>query len=364
MTRIQKFQRRIREVRMVAKALKSPNHPVLAHIVPIRRCNLSCTYCNEYDSYSNPVPTPEMLRRIDLLAALGTSNITLSGGEPMLHPDLTAIIRRIRSHGAIAGLLTNGYVLTPSRIQELNSAGLDHLQISVDNVAPDDVSKKSLKVLDKKLQWLSQYAEFAVNINSVLGSAIRNPDDALVIARRAAQLGLKSSVGIIHDQTGQLRPLDERQNSIYNDIVSAKKSRFADFELYDTEFQKNLIRGLSNDWHCRAGARYLYVCEDGLVHYCSQQRGYPAIPLERYTLQDLQREYRTVKTCAPYCTISCVHRVAALDSFRDNPREALNRFFPNGEPASVRALEWLFLPKASGRRSMFAKAALRLLQVK
>jgi MoaA/NifB/PqqE/SkfB family radical SAM enzyme len=92
---------------MVAMALKSPSHPVLAHIVPVRRCNLSCTYCNEFDDFSKPVPTAEMLHRIDLLAALGTTVITLSGGEPLLHPELEEIIRRIRRHGIIAEVLTN-----------------------------------------------------------------------------------------------------------------------------------------------------------------------------------------------------------------------------------------------------------------
>ena len=76
-----------------------------------------------------------MLGRIDRLADLGTTIITLSGGEPTLHPDLDAIIRRIRERGAIATLITNGLLLTPDRISELNRAGLDYLQISIDNVA-------------------------------------------------------------------------------------------------------------------------------------------------------------------------------------------------------------------------------------
>ena len=87
------------------------DHPVLAHIIPTRRCNLSCTYCNEYDDFSKPVPTDEMLRRIDLLADLGTSIISFSGGEPLLHPDLDDLIVRIRQHGAMAGMITNGYLL-------------------------------------------------------------------------------------------------------------------------------------------------------------------------------------------------------------------------------------------------------------
>ena len=76
-----RLSRLYRETRMVALALKSPRHPVLAHMVAIRRCNLACTYCHEFDDFSKPVPTSELLQRIDLLAALGTTNITITGRE-------------------------------------------------------------------------------------------------------------------------------------------------------------------------------------------------------------------------------------------------------------------------------------------
>src|SRR6516165_6918249 len=187
---------------MIAKGLLSTQHPLLVHIIPTRRCNLACTYCNEYDDFSKPVPTEVMLRRIDRLAQLGTSVITISGGEPLLHPDLDQIIRRIRDRGSIATLITNGYLLTADRIQRLNRAGLDHLQISIDNVMPDAVSKKSLKVLDRKLLLLAEHADFHVNINSVVGGGIHTPQDALVIGRRAVELGFTSTVGIIHDGDG------------------------------------------------------------------------------------------------------------------------------------------------------------------
>src|SRR5690242_11537533 len=174
--------RRCREWAMIAKALVSTGHPILAHIIPTRRCNLSCAYCNEYDDVSKPVPLEEMFRRVDRLAALGTAIITQSGGEPLLHPQLDQIIARVRGHGCLAGMITNGYLLTADRIRQLNRAGLDHLQISIDNAMPDEISKKSLKVLDQKLVLLAEYAEFQVNINSVLGSGVRNPEDALAVA--------------------------------------------------------------------------------------------------------------------------------------------------------------------------------------
>jgi MoaA/NifB/PqqE/SkfB family radical SAM enzyme len=332
----------------------------------VRRCNLSCAYCNEYDNFSKPLATTEMLRRIDLLAGLGTTAVTLSGGEPLLHPELDEIIRRIRNHGMMAELITNGYLLTPERIARLNRAGLDHLQISIDNVLPDDISKKSLKVLDRKLQWLAQHAEFEVNVNSVLGSLVRTPEDALAIAQRAVAVGLHSTVGLIHDGSGQLRKLDDRHQKIY-DAISNLPKPFYNSALYD-RFYKNLVRGLPNQWHCGTGSRYLYVCEDGLVHYCSQQRGHPGIPLEKYTSEDLAREYRSIKPCAPYCTIPCVQRVAMVDEFRERPKEALVRFFPSKRsegreadpPRFIRALTWLLLPGESSRwRSPLTSAATR-----
>ena len=309
--RLKQVVRDIRGAREIVRALVSPSHPLLAHIIPIRRCNLSCEYCNEYDDFSPPVPTAEMFRRIDKLAELGTSVITISGGEPLLHPALDEIIRRIRRHGMVTGLITNGYLLVPERIQRLNRAGLEWLQISIDNVMPDEVSKKSLKVLDKKLQLLAEYAEFHVNINSVVGGGVHNPD-ALTIGRRALELGFSSTVGIIHDGGGQLQPLSDEERRIYHEMKALEKRSFTRVN----SFQDNIALGKPNQWRCRAGARYLYICEDGLVHYCSQQRGYPAIPLESYTIHDLRREYLTEKTCAPHCTVSCVHQVSVLDAWR------------------------------------------------
>ncbi len=310
--RIVGYHRRVRELAMIAKGLLSTDHPVMAHIIPMRRCNLSCTYCNEYDNFSKPVPISTMRERIDHLHRLGTTIVTISGGEPLLHPELDDLIRYIRRKGMITGMITNGYLLTAERIQRLNRAGLDHMQISIDNVMPDEVSKKSLKVLDKKLQLLSEHAEFHVNINSVVGGGIRNPHDALVVGRRARVLGFTSTVGIIHDGDGQLRPLDDNARDVFLKMKKLERTHYSRMNW----FQNNIAHGRPNDWKCRAGARYIYVCEDGLVHYCSQQRGYPAKPLAEYTTEDVRREFLTAKSCAPHCTVSCVHQVSYMDFWR------------------------------------------------
>src|SRR5450631_4655372 len=178
--RLTSFYRDLRGAREVVRAMVSTDHPFLAHIIPMRRCNLACTYCNEFDDFSKPVPTDQMLRRVDQLGDLGTSVITISGGEPMLHPQLDDIIHHMRKRRIVSGLITNGYLLTADRILRLNRSGLEWLQISIDNVNPDEVSKKSLKVLDRKLQLLAEHADFHVNINSVVGGGVSHPLDALV----------------------------------------------------------------------------------------------------------------------------------------------------------------------------------------
>jgi MoaA/NifB/PqqE/SkfB family radical SAM enzyme len=303
----------VRVWKMALHGLADRHHVLLAQIVPVRRCNLSCRYCNEYDQVSNPVAAAEMLQRIDKLADLGCAALTFSGGEPMMHPDLAALVARVRERGMIAGLITNGYYLTAETIASLNRNGLEFLQISIDNVEPDDVSKKSLKVLDDKLVLLARHAEFDVNINSVLGGGIRDPQDALVIARRAVALGFGTTVGVIHDGGGQLQPLKPAEREVHAAVRGLGKRLYSRFD----RFQEDLVHGRPHSWRCRAGSRYLYVCEDGLVHYCSQQRGRPGIPLLDYSRNDLWREYNAKKACAPQCTVSCVQRLATIDNWRD-----------------------------------------------
>jgi MoaA/NifB/PqqE/SkfB family radical SAM enzyme len=318
---------------MIGRGLALTGHPILAHIVPMRRCNLACTYCNEFDDFSAPVPEPIMKERIDRLANLGLTVLVISGGEPLMHPQLDELIAHSRKCGILTGLISNGYLLNVDRIKRLNEAGLDHLQISIDNIIPDEVSKKSLKVLDKKLQMLAEHAHFGVNVNSVIGGGIKNPEDAVVISKRAIELGLTTTLGIIHNGGGQLLPLSEKEKAIYKQLRSEGKRSWTRFY----KFQDDIAAARPHNWRCRSGSRYLYICEDGLVHYCSQQRGFPGIPLAQYTKEHIRREYYTKKPCAKFCTVACVHVISTFDNWRAPQTE--KAFVPHQPPAKERQTE-------------------------
>ncbi|MCB8881060.1 radical SAM protein [Acidisoma cellulosilytica] len=307
-------------MRFLGRAVSSRYNPLLAQVVVTRRCNLACGYCNEYDNFSPPVPLPALLERVNLLADLKTASITFTGGEPLLHPQLDEVVAAARARGMIVTMITNGFKLTADWIRRLNAAGLQGMQISIDNLEPDAVSMKSLYSVERKLALLSELAKFKVNVNSVLGISEERTQDVIVVAETAAKYGLQHSVGVLHDHTGTLKPLSAAQMQAYAAVTKISPSivHTLNYRL----FQKNLMQGQPNDWKCRAGARYLYITEDGLVHWCSQQRGYPGIPLADYTRDDLRREYHTEKSCSPTCTLSCVHQMSMLDRYRGSQKPA------------------------------------------
>jgi MoaA/NifB/PqqE/SkfB family radical SAM enzyme len=300
-------------LRLAGHALMSADHPLLAHLVVTRRCNLACRYCNEYDRVSPPIPVSDLVERVEGLARLRTAMIACTGGEPLLHPRVEDVVRAIRDRGMTAMMSTNGYLLTRERIELLNAADLQVLQLSIDNLEPDSSSAKSLDRPEDRLRLLSRYARFDVNVNTVIGAGDRT-SDAVEIARRVTGYGFSHSLGFAHASGGTLSTVDPVERSTCRSVGRVSGSALHRFN--HLLFQRRLASGEPCRWKCRAGARFLYVCEHGRVHWCSQRRNRPGIPLESYGTAELRRAFRTGKTCASYCTLNCVHHVSALDGWR------------------------------------------------
>ena len=110
---VRRLNRRCRQARMFARALRSPYQPVNAHIIPIRRCNLSCAYCNEYDDHLEAGACRQMSCGASICSRARhrdrhdqrrrAAAASRSRRDDPAHP------RR----GMIATLITNGYLLTP-----------------------------------------------------------------------------------------------------------------------------------------------------------------------------------------------------------------------------------------------------------
>jgi MoaA/NifB/PqqE/SkfB family radical SAM enzyme len=303
--------------RTIARGLRllaNPYIPLLSQVVVTRKCNLSCGYCNEYDKVSPPVDTDLLMRYIDHLAALGTCIITFTGGEPLLHPDLDKLIARVVSHNMVCTSITNGFLLTPQWVERLNKSGLELLQVSVDNLEPNDSSQKSFNLLKKKLGVLDK-AEFKVNINAVLGSS--PIEETRELARQINEMGFYMTVGLLHGDDGTVDSgfLDTKDlEPLYNEMQSYRRRTIT--HRFGEGWEYEMIRTGTSDWKCRAGARYLYVDEDGIVSYCSQRRGEPGIPILEYGKDEIRHYFSERKGCEEGCTVACVRRASSLDGFR------------------------------------------------
>jgi MoaA/NifB/PqqE/SkfB family radical SAM enzyme len=287
--------------------------PFLAQLVIIRRCNLSCSYCSEYDKVSDPIPVEVLEKRLRKLRSLGTFGISLTGGEPTLHPSLPQLIRKCRELGFFrTGMISNGFLLRPDLIEALNEAGLQEMQISVDGVQANDTTQKVLDNLKKRLQWLREYARFRVIVSGVLGAC--PPREAEEVLSFARQMGFVPRVLLIHDNEGQLK-LGSEEAKIFEKILGQLPKTFVDFSTY----RKRLVRDASAPFKCRAGSRYLYVDEYGKVNWCSQTRSVWSKSLMDYTRTDLREQFYQYKPCHATCTLGCARSTSQLDNWRAQP---------------------------------------------
>jgi len=284
--------------------------PFLAQMVVIRRCNLSCGYCSEFDKTSEPVPFEILAERLEKLRALGTFGISLTGGEPTLHPDLPRLIRRCRELRFFrTGMISNGFFLRPELIEKLNEAGLQEMQISIDGVRRNETTEKVLDHLRKRLVALRDHAHFRITVSGVIGAA--PPNEAEEVVRFAQELGFTPRVLLVHDRNGQLKLEPEEVKAFQRIVDTLPKSR-VDFSGY----RKRLVREGAAPFKCRAGSRYLYVDEFGNVNWCSQTRTVWSKPLLEYTAEDLREQFFAYKSCNDSCTLGCARSASQLDGWR------------------------------------------------
>ena len=301
------------------------NAPLDAQLIVTRRCNLSCGYCSEYDNFSEPVPADVLRQRIDALHRLHSANITMLGGEPLLHPDIASLVA-YAGRKSNTSVVTNGFLLRNGVIESLNEAGLNNLTVSIDTLHADSTRyiQKSLRSLRTRLERLQRLARFDVHVTAVLCES--SVADFRQLIREIEAFGIRMSINLIHNAKGYVTIGGEPYLESYEEFYRDGKP----FTYLDYEYGKKLLLGERPEWKCRAGARYLYVDEFGNVQLCASQLGRLGKPLHEYSANDLREQARTYKDCEEGCSVGCAYRCSLVDNDKPQFVKALVKGFVRG----------------------------------
>ncbi len=280
------------------------SRPMYAQVVVTDDCNLTCSYCDEYTPGAPIIPLETMKARIDKLDELGVLVFDLLGGETMMHPDIAQIVKHIKSKRGgsnLATIITNGFLLTKKNILDLNEAGLDFMQVSVDTLHPTDWSDKSLKSVLPKLKLLAETAKFQVEIQSVLNEENLNNYDEF--RNTLKELPFAFGFSIMHGKGGQIAIKGEKYLALLD-----KYGVFEGVNFYGEHLKEMLAGDFSRPWKCLGGFKFLYITAAGSIQWCAQQRGV-SFDLMSTTPERLQTN-NVHKPCEAGCSLGCVRMVS------------------------------------------------------
>ena len=121
----------------------------------IRRCNLNCKHCYSISAdvdFPGELATTEVYKVMDDLKSFGVPVLILSGGEPLLRPDIFDISRRAKEMGFYVGLSSNGTLITEANIADIADTGYDYVGISLDGIgATHDAFRRQDGAFDASL---------------------------------------------------------------------------------------------------------------------------------------------------------------------------------------------------------------------
>ncbi|MGA0208334.1 MAG: GTP 3',8-cyclase MoaA [Candidatus Nanopelagicales bacterium] len=158
------------------------------------RCSLRCNYCMPAD-FADWIPgdhlltTDELMLVLDVATGMGIEQVRLTGGEPLLRPDVVEVVRRINAlpHAPKISLTSNGLRL-PQRAQQLADAGLERVNVSLDTLDPERF--KQMTHRDRfhdviaGIEASQQAGLLPVKVNAVLMRGF-NDDEAVPLLRHA-----------------------------------------------------------------------------------------------------------------------------------------------------------------------------------
>src|SRR5215831_15851359 len=260
------------------------------------RCPLRCSYCSnpiDWAKRKNELDTEAWMRVFREAEDLGVVGLNLTGGEPILRKDLEELIAEARRLDLYTNLITSGIPLSRERLAKFRSAGLDNVQVSVQDVDAKESDRiAGLRSFEKKLEvcaWVKELG-MPLTLNVVLHrDNLDHVAEIVALAERvkADRLELANTqyLGWALVNRRALLPTREQLDAARKVAGAARKRLLGKMEVlfvtpdYYTDYPKSCMDG----W----GRRFIVVSPDGLVLPCHAAHTLPGLKFDNVRDQSL-----------------------------------------------------------------------------
>ncbi|NLD94177.1 MAG: radical SAM protein [Fibrobacter sp.] len=277
--------------------------PIWAQLKITERCNLNCGYCSEHKNDGCHVSAETVYKWIDHCACLGIKHLEFIGGEPLMHPDLFELIAYVKSKGINTGLTTNGFLLTREKAEKLIKLGIKRMQMSIDCIEPNSITKKSVSLLKSQLTLLSDM-KIWVHVNSVIVK--ETIDEAYDLAKVLFKMGIPVAFSPAHDR-GRLI-VDSSNSTIVTFLnwltMQKKNGSPVNMPQFLINYYIDTMMGKRVQWVCEGGCKSFYVDTNGYFKKCSHKES--DIQLLDVNKAMIKENHNLLKGCEKNCGVSCM----------------------------------------------------------
>ena len=240
--------------------------PYSAHVEITNRCNLRCMHCanNSGDPYPDELTTKEILSLIDSLSRMGVTRIVLTGGEPLLHPDLYAIINHARKAPMTVDIFTNATLITKEHVKKLKKSGVRKISTSIDSIdeSVHDTFRGKKGALKKTLKGISLLQKVGFPVRISISVSQLNKDHIVDILKY---------LGELHLTDYQIVPVKYSGRGV-TDIVISPEEYYAvlvdEYTYLKKERPRNIHGPPQETDGCGIGEDGIYIKADGTVLPC------------------------------------------------------------------------------------------------
>jgi MoaA/NifB/PqqE/SkfB family radical SAM enzyme len=277
--------------------------PMWAQLKITERCNLNCGYCTEHNNSGKHVSMDTVLRWITHCSELGVKHIEFIGGEPLMHPDLFEMIAFAKQKKINTGMTTNGFLMDKAYADRLIKAGIVRLQLSIDCVDANEITRKALNLLKPQLEYMRQM-DIWVHVNSVIVK--ETISQAYELAELLFEKDIPVAFSPAHDR-GRLLGTGSNSDIVhFLDWLIQRKTEGAPVNMpnFLINYYRDTLGGKLVPWTCVGGCKAFYVDTEGFFRICSHTPSNQKF--EDVTLVTFRSNHGRKKGCEMECGVSCM----------------------------------------------------------